>query len=1052
MSRESPKTGKDTPGHGDREQKPRGRKSAHGPIDPLEVALHLEQASEKIISTVPADLTGLDAADWTDEVEFRAALDGLQLVRRAIGSEQHSRESRSQISSETVMSGASVDTQNGIGRAETGAAAFHENPASPEQTRRIGRFEIVHELGRGGFGVVFLARDPELDRQVAIKVPRIDALLDTDARERFDREARLGSLLAHPNIVPIHESHFDGLIVYIVFAWCPGDTLGEWFAKQDRLIRPQLAARMVAQLAQAVHYAHQRGVIHRDLKPANVLVGQDDSDAADEATIAASLRITDFGLARASGEAGRELTRSGAIIGTPAYMSPEQALGAGDDVGALSDVYSLGAILYELLTGQPPLRKETDLATLRAVERDPPLPPRRLRRDVPVDLEAICLKCLEKSPAGRYASAFELQSDLEHFLEGRPVRARRINRLEEGWRWCRRNPYLAVAMALVLVGLLATTWQWRRAETNAYRAQAFLEQSQLQRERAERNLTRAETAIEQMLNEVATVLKHVPRLEAVRSRLLNQALQLQQQLAAEESDDPRILFRAAQSHRRMAEIWRQLGQLEAGLKDAELAAAATLRVGSAVPEAEGLAERARIAHVLATIYREKGNHTACLGAARESAGYWQQVPAIDTDPEQLSEMVRAWRLIGMAHDSLGDHDSAAGEWNSAIALLDAFQFNDPGQWLAIERGQLLNSLGVCYGKLHRDADSEAFYRQSLEVLQPIATAMPERIDLGYNVAVTAFNLGNRHHRRREYPESVCYYSMARELIDALVKSFPEKAGYRQLAIQVAAGLGSALNRTGETEDAARVLESALAIERLLPEDLRAGLEQGEIRASLLVNLGSVYADGLRDHAGARRTFEEARDLYAALVETSPRNVETLRGVSKTEGNLASLLVAKDAWDEAERYFLRALENGEAACDLNSADPQSQSNVAWQVEQLCRISLRRGSTDELLGRIDDYLDRADRVSGRYLQAAMILSKCVSQFDELAEMSTSSHRSRNAGADTFAMTSDDRDRLIVAAIGHLEIAVENGLINLSDGALAEIFRPLHGQPRFAELFGN
>src|SRR5262249_51200406 len=229
----------------------------------------------------------------------------------------------------------------------------------------LGRFRLLRELGRGGFGVVYLASDPLLGREVALKVPRPEVGLTPELRERFAREARAAAGLEHPNIVPVYEAGEAGPVCFLVSADCPGVSLAQWLRGRAEPVPFRTAAALVATLADAMGHAHGRGVVHRDLKPANVLLG------AGQGTAPAELpwvpRITDFGLAKLMlGGAGGQ-TQSGAIVGTPCYMAPEQAGGKTRDVGPTADIYSLGTILYELLTGRPPLVGETDLDTLLQV-------------------------------------------------------------------------------------------------------------------------------------------------------------------------------------------------------------------------------------------------------------------------------------------------------------------------------------------------------------------------------------------------------------------------------------------------------------------------------------------------------------------------------------------------------------------------------------------------------------------------------------------------------------------------------------------------------------
>jgi WD40 repeat protein/serine/threonine protein kinase len=347
--------------------------------------------------------------------------------------------------------------------------------------RSLGRFRILHELGRGGCGIVFLAWDPRLHRQVALKVPHPWALLTPDFRQRFVQEARAAAGLDHPNIVPVFETGEVGPVPYIASAYCPGPTLAAWLREQSAPVAVRDAASLVAQLADAMHYTHGRGILHRDLKPGNVMLvggGAPSGDAqrsmqgitgggtCNESALKIEdperrevtptthhppltthqPRITDFGLAKLL-ESDDNHTRSGAVLGTPRYMAPEQANGRLGAISPASDVYSLGAILYELLTGRPPFQEESDHATLLAMLSDEIVRPTCLRRDLPRDLETICLKCLEKQPERRYAGAGALLGDLRSFLAAEPILARPVSTLERLWRRARRHPLSATLFA-----------------------------------------------------------------------------------------------------------------------------------------------------------------------------------------------------------------------------------------------------------------------------------------------------------------------------------------------------------------------------------------------------------------------------------------------------------------------------------------------------------------------------------------------------------------------------------------------------------------------------
>jgi WD40 repeat protein len=353
-------------------------------------------------------------------------------------------------------------------------------PGGGEGPELMAGYEVLGELGRGGMGVVYRARQVKLNRLVALKMILAAGHAGEEERQRFRTEAEAIARLQHPHIVQVYEvGEADGR-PFCSLEFCAGGSLAGKLAEGTLPARE--AAALLHRLAGAVQSAHEAGVVHRDLKPANVLMTADGTP-----------KVTDFGLAKRLGEAGQTL--SGAVMGTPCYMAPEQAAGRGKQVGPAADVYALGAVLYECLTGRPPFRGESVMDTLEQVLTREPVPVRQLQPKVPRDLETICLKCLQKEPPKRYGSARDLAEDLERFPEGRPVLARPTSGPERLLKWARRRPaaalaalLLALVVVLVATGLPALAVLWLRAEERRVKA----EQETLRAQTAEMDAGRAQ--------------------------------------------------------------------------------------------------------------------------------------------------------------------------------------------------------------------------------------------------------------------------------------------------------------------------------------------------------------------------------------------------------------------------------------------------------------------------------------------------------------------------------------------------------------------------------
>jgi serine/threonine protein kinase len=702
---------------------------------------------------------------------------------------------------------------------EDGAPLEPAEPGTPQPSpARFGRFEVRRELGRGSFGVVFLAYDPRLRRQVALKVPRPEVLDTADMRWRFEREARAAAGLDHPNIVPVFEAGEDGSIAYIASAYCPGPTLAVWLKAQEAPVAPRLAARIVLKLAEAIAHAHSRGVLHRDLKPGNVIMEPAPTAASDRRDgdndgLDRIPRVTDFGLARLAGttQDATAATHSGAILGTPSYMAPEQAQGAGAKVGPAADVYGLGAILYALLVGRPPFQADSVLDTLLLLRTQEPVAPSRLRPRVPRDLETVCLKCLAKEAGRRYATAAALTEDLRRFLAAEPIHARPTPAWELAIKWIRRHPApagligtaVAAAIALTVVILTATV----RLKRERDRAEA-------RRQEAVLNLRKARDAVDRMLTRLSVErLKDIPQVEPVRRALLEDALEFYRDFARQAHDDPDVLLEASRAYGRLAESYKSAGWNDQAERCHQEAFAIQNQLASKFPNvAFYRKELARTQTSLAIFWYDSGRQAEALETYRKSLAVLEAlIRANPGEADFRGEEAATHEYYGIALAKLGRLDEAAAELQKEIDLLDELARRFPvatnyAGRAAVGRGNLAGVL-VAAGRL--DA-AEAVLRKNLEFWEGLRQADPAVENNRSKLALTLYNFGYvmmKLERKREAEEA---FRRSVELRAALTRDFPSTPHHFGALGGTLLSLGKLAGARGDLAEVRRLRERAIA--------------------------------------------------------------------------------------------------------------------------------------------------------------------------------------------------------------------------------------------------
>ncbi|MEJ7590077.1 MAG: serine/threonine-protein kinase [Planctomycetaceae bacterium] len=759
----------------------------------------------------------------------------------------------------------------------------------------VGDYQIIGELGRGGMGVVYKARHRKLNRTVALKMILAGKHSGNEALQRFIAEARAVATLQHPGIVQIFDIGEHEGLPYFSLEFVEGKDLQKDLNGLPR--DPKRSAEMVEQLCIAMQYAHDHKILHRDLKPANILLDKSGHP-----------KITDFGLAKNVDSEASGATNDGTVMGSPSYMPPEQARGDLSSVSPRSDLYSLGAILYQMLTARPPFVAERALDTVLQVINNDPVPPGKLQPSLPVDIETICMKALQKDPAARYPSCAELAADLRRFINGEPILARPVSRLERGWRWCRRNPKVAIPSTLASLFIVATaiisTWAW-----SVTSAQAVV----IKRESDEKEVQRAIAVEEKDNANRQKILADEAKLLAERNEKIAQEqamLALKNiQLVVTEVDD-RLAKEPAMSEIRIAILeilekkWDELDvAMTGGLQGQAVPTLMTVRHKIAKAW-ESLDKLADADEQVVKIY-EQGKERLVVKGRLDSPRY------------NLAVICRDWAPI--KHRLLGDPAESDRLLQESLALLREIIKEPQPREDSPAVYEILNALAA--------------------TLQIVGSTQQQqgKLQLAEETFKEAIDVNGRC--LKEIADSVAWYTALPDQRKSLVKNAFEQSEDRAIS-----SLAHVLVRRGRTDEAMPLYEAVIKRRRTSleqnPKDFSAKIQL----TVQLISIGqALILAGRMDSAGTMLT--EGRDLAQSLHDLDPKNAgfKNVLGVANYY-----LGTARDEQEHSEETLAVFERSRILRTEIlaNSPDTSSKVNLMLAEARMGNVETAQKLVDEL----------------------------------------------------------------------------------------------------------
>ncbi len=824
---------------------------------------------------------------------------------------------------------------------------------------RLADFELLDEIARGGMGVVYKAWQRGADRVVALKMILAGRFATEVEIQRFRVEAQAAARLDHVNIVPIFSVGDDDSHPYFAMAYIDGESLAQRVARGP--IAPREASALLCDIASGVQYAHQSGIVHRDLKPANILLTTDGVP-----------KITDFGLAKRLDADG--LTATGDILGTPAYMAPEHALGVRSEPEVLGDIYSLGAILYCLLTGRPPFQAASAVETMKQVVEQEPVAPRSMNPAIDRDIETICLKCLEKEPSRRYQSASDLRDDLQRYLSNQPIQARQVSRVERMWRWCKRRPL--VAMLAAVSSLLAISLIAALAVGNVYQAKLrHKADDSATTARAQADLALA--SLERIVFDIQRKLEHVPAAQSVRREMLLSVIEQLDRVASNLATQDLADHHTAVAHVELGDIYLSIGSHE-GISGEEQARVAYETANKAfqrmhetdprndfflhnlaisygklakVEQARGTLNKAvhfqslGLEHLknLHQSYPKNETYAASLAAAASSLGELEFNRGNVQKARELQEQSRRIllplsqneapsnahrRSLAVVHNFLGTIylrqsklQLAKESYEASLELREALAGDSHSHDNLESQYDLAIGLRRYGDVLLEQADIEQagrFYQRSLDVIVRAATADPSHRVVQQQLATSHSKVGELALRMGQVAKATRHFEQVEQIDAELVRRHPDSFLDRMDLAAAKQTLGDALMRTGDLAAAKRLYTEAFAI----LDDLRSESDESSLvlenYLATCLRLGEI-SQRTGDLDAAAQWYERDLALERELVAKTPNDHAKWRGVSVGLGRVGDLKLQQLDIDRALASYKESLA---IARRLATASPDS----------------------------------------------------------------------------------------------------------------------------------